>query len=85
MRRILIALALFAIPLPAGVASAQDDGPVCHTVRPGLIECSVTEVYGRGPRTFYLLSRSRDVYDLPELRRTDMTREVGRSVRRTPF
>lgn len=84
MPRILIALALFAIPLAAGVASAQE-GPVCHAVRPGLIECTVTEVYGRGPRTFYLLSRTRDVYEPPELRRRDMTREVGRSVRRAPF
>ena len=84
MRPILIALALFALPVAPGVAAAQD-GPVCHTVRPGLIECTETEIYGRGPRTFYVLSRTRDVYELPELRRMDMTREVGRSVRRAPF
>ena len=85
MKALLITAALtLSVPLGAGVASAQDQAS-CRTVRPGLVQCTETRVYGRQPRTFYLLSRTRDTYELPELRRHDSVRDVRRSVRRAPF
>ncbi|MBN4049431.1 hypothetical protein JYT86_00065 [bacterium AH-315-N03] len=83
MRAFLLALT-FCFAAAPGVASAQDP-PECHTVRPGLIECSETQIYGTRPRSFFLLSRTHDVYEPPELRRADFARSVRRTVRRTPF
>lgn len=85
MRSFFLALVLsLAAPLGASVASAQDP-PECRTVRPGLVVCTETQIFGRGPRAFYLLTRTRDTYELPELRRGDMARSVRRTVRHAPF
>ena len=85
MRTFLLALSLCVVaPLAASVAGAQDR-PECRTIRPGLVECTETQVFGRQPRTFYLLTRTRDTYELPELRREGAAASVVRTVRRAPF
>ena len=66
-------------------ASAEDAGhQTCRQVSPGHLECGEMRIVGRSPSAFYLLSRTRPLYELPPLRR-DLAREVRRSVRRTPF
>jgi hypothetical protein len=88
--RALLLTALLTILGGASLASADDtdarpETPQCHQVRPGLVECTVIEVHGSPPRTFYLLARSPSHYEAPPLVREDMARQVARTVRRSPF
>lgn len=89
MRSTLLVIA-FALCSTAGLAAAQDrDAPretECRAVGEGHIECSVTTVPGRvqRPGAFYVLNRSRNLYEPPDSRR-DLVRGVRRAVRRRPF
>jgi hypothetical protein len=86
MSRILVIS--FAMVVPALPALAQDDGPRCESVvRNGRAEmvCDIIDIEADVPRPFVILpGRSAFEYEAPPLER-ELAREIGRTVRRTPF
>lgn len=85
MRTLLALASLIAGSSLASLAVAQDDTPRCTEVRPGFVTCTETQIEGRQPASWFLLSRSRITWEPPPLVRPDPAAELARTVRDAPF
>lgn len=85
MRTLLALAALLAGLTFASPTVAQDDAVRCTEIRPGFVTCTETQIEGRRPASWFLLSRSRVAWELPPLVRRDPAAELARTVRDAPF
>ena len=85
MRSLLALATLLACSSIAPLAVARDGTPRCTEVRPGFITCTETQIEGRRPTSWFLLSRSRVAWEPPPLVRSDPAAELARTVRDAPF